>query len=44
MFDRQNSIDDDKPWAIIRVIAPVSAHWVCTNVEAITRPIWLTDE
>lgn len=44
MFAKQNSIEDVKPWAIIRIIAPEKAHWVWIIVAATTRPMWLTEE
>lgn len=44
MLARQNSIDDVKPWAIIRAIVPAKPHGVCVISAAMTKPIWLTDE
>lgn len=44
MLARQNNIDEVKPWAIIRAIAPAMAHWVWIMIAAITRPMWLIDE
>lgn len=44
MLARQNSIDDVKPWAIIRAMAPAKPHGVCVISAAMTKPIWLTDE
>lgn len=39
MLARQNSIDEVKPWAIIRAIAPARAHWVWIMIAAITNPM-----
>lgn len=44
MLARQNSIEEVRPWEIIRIIAPANAHWVWIIVAATTRPMWLTDE
>lgn len=44
MLARQNSIEEVKPWAIIRAIAPAMAHWVWIMIAAITSPMWLIDE
>ena len=44
MFARVNRAEDERPCAIIRVIAPVRPHGVCNMIAVITRPIWLTDE
>lgn len=44
MLARQKSIDDVKPWAIIRAMAPASPHGVCVMMAAMTKPMWLTDE
>lgn len=41
---KQKSIDDVKPWAIIRAMAPASPQGVCTMMAAMTKPMWLTDE
>lgn len=44
MLARQNNIEEVRPCEIIRIIAPVKAHWVWIIVAATTRPMWLTDE
>lgn len=44
MLAKQNNIDDVKPWAIIRAMAPANPHGVWIRIAAMTRPIWLTDE
>lgn len=44
MLARQNSIEEVRPWEIIRIIAPEKAHWVWIMVAAMTSPMWLTEE
>lgn len=41
---RQNSADEVKPWATISSMAPDRPHWVCSVIDAITRPMWLMEE
>lgn len=44
MLARQNNIDEVRPWAIIRAMAPVKLHGVWIRIATITSTIWLTDE
>lgn len=44
MFARQKRAEDVRPWAIIRIRAPVKAHGVWIRIAAITSPMWLTEE
>lgn len=44
MLAKQKSIDDVKPWATIKVIAPAKPQGVCVMMAAMTRPMWLIDE
>lgn len=44
MFAKAKRADDVRPCAIIKVIAPVKPHGVCTIIAAATRPMWLTEE
>lgn len=39
MFAKQNSIDEVKPCAIIRIMAPVKLHGVWIRQAATTNPI-----
>lgn len=41
---RQNRADDTRPWAIIKIIAPVKPHGVWIKIPPATNPMWLTDE
>lgn len=44
MLAKQNSIEEVRPWAIIRVIAPVMLHGVWIKHAVMTSPMWLTEE
>lgn len=39
MFAKAKSADDVRPCAIIKVMAPVRPHGVCTIIAAVTRPM-----
>lgn len=39
MLARQNSIEEVRPWAIIRIIAPEVLHGVWISVAEATSPI-----
>lgn len=43
-FTRKNRADDDSPWAIIIIIAPVNPIVFIENNPVNTNPIWATDE
>lgn len=44
MLARQKSMEEVRPWEIIRIIAPVNDQWVWIVLAAITRPMWLMEE
>lgn len=44
MLARQKSAEDVRPWAIIRIRAPVKLHGVWIRMAAATRPICPTEE
>lgn len=44
MLARQNRADETRPWAIIRIIAPVKPQGVWIRIPPATRPMWLTEE
>lgn len=37
-------MEEVRPWAIIRIRAPVKPQGVWVRMPAATRPIWLTEE
>lgn len=37
-------MDDVRPWAIIRAVAPMKLHGVWVRIATITRAMWLTEE
>ena len=44
IFARANIHDEHKPWAIIKVRAPVQPHRELDIIPPVTRPIWATEE
>lgn len=44
MLARQNSMEDVRPWAIIRAVAPMKLSGDCIRVAMITRAMWLIEE
>ncbi len=37
-------MEEVRPWAIIRAVAPMKLRVDCMRAATITRPIWLTEE
>lgn len=44
MLARQKSIEEVRPWEIIRIIAPEKDQCVWIMHAAMTNPMWLTEE
>lgn len=44
MLAKQNSIEDVRPWEIIRIMAPENDQSVWIMLALMTKPMWLTDE
>lgn len=44
MLAKQNRADEARPWAIIRIIAPVNPQGVWIKIPLATSPMWLTEE
>lgn len=43
-FTNKNKAEEDKPWAIIIIIAPISLIVLKVNNPVNTNPIWATEE
>lgn len=43
-FTKKKSAEEDIPWAIIIIIAPVSPIWLSEKILHKTNAIWATDE
>lgn len=43
-FARQKSMEDVRPWAIIRAVAPMQLQGVWIRMATITSAMWLTEE
>ena len=44
IFAKINRAEDDSPWAIIIIIAPLIPHFLMERTPAISNPIWPTEE